>query len=425
MSYVYQRAMVREHGLNQYWKPVDISGMTISTILNTYIDAIAVLTNPFITGEVSFEITKNIPLFITPNLTLSNWLVQNGNTTLPTTAGAPSVTYVKGEYAQAHQANFYVRKVHPDTHPDVYNHDELLTDLLLSRSGTTDYEYIQKHMLVLVNGFFHRTESTTHGVYVKDGGRTSLIGKDNSLGVYSLANIGECRYIPITLDNLYKQHEDQDYSKRAYINVGEDLDNKVVLLSLAGVLHVLDDSYYHMGNGQVAIKTEQTNWARRFVELYRNINLQSVIEQMPTSNAALLSNPTVNLPFTIEELYNDNAIKQFLLLPQSFLIVIDTPYINTVFTAIQATAFPGVGVAYEKPTGLLRQRSGLYTSYTRVKQHHLWSVQFNPAYERQYYFETTDWEDLLIATDSEDILNLYNSGYGHLVEIGKEILQIE
>lgn len=425
MAYVYQKALVRELGLNKLWQEVDISAMTISAILAKYADAVVVLTNQFIQGEVSFELTKNIPLFLRPNLTLSAWLSVNGDTTLPTTPGIPSVQYKTIEYAAAHQAGFHVKKVHPDTHPDVYSTDDLLKDLLLSRGTGTDYNFIQRRTMVNVNGIFHRTEATLHGVYVKNGGETSKIGNDNSIGIVSFANVGTLEYIPITTENLYKQDPSQAYSKRAYINTGMDLDNKVVILVLAGVLHVLDGSYFHTGNGQIAIRTEKTNFLRRFVELRKEINLHSVAEVMPTTYTPLELENGTNTRVVVDEVFSDAAVEKFLTLPQSFLVVVDTPYINTVRKAVLATDLPGVSLAYEKPIGILKQRSGLSSSYTRVKQHHLWSLQYKPHYERDYYFETTEWVDLPITNNSEDILNLNKSGFGYLLEIGKEELTIE
>ncbi len=423
MSYVYQHAMVREIGVNKPWSQVDISTMTIATILKHYTDVYVVLTNPYVQGMVTFELTQHRNLILRPELTLNAWLVFNGNTTLPTTVGVPTITKHTAQYAAAHQVHFHVSRVHPDTHPDMQHPDSTLTDILLTRDNT-DYATLQRSAMVNVCGLFHRTESTLHGLYVKHGGETGIKSNDNSVGLLSLAAIGDISYIPITEDNLYKLNTDQPYAKRAYIDTQMDLDNKTVLLVLGGVLYLLDGTYSHIGNGQIAIRTERINWLRTFSQLRHRINLQSMIDVMPTTLAQQALSEGYDGIFSIAELLHDDAISAFLRLPQSFLVVVDTPYINTRTVAVESTCIPGVVVAYQKPIGILQQRNGITVPYTRVKQHHLWSLQYKPEYQREFYFETTDWDDLSTTNDTQEILSLHQSGYGRLIEINKEVLTI-
>src|SRR5690606_25091812 len=133
-------------------------------------------------------------------------------------------------------------RVHPTAHPDVYFPEADQRDIMLSKEGI-NYEFLQKHALVSVNGFFHKTTFSSHGVRIVDGAKSALLCNDTNVGILSTVNLGSVEYVSITEDMIYKLDESHRLSSKAFINLGVDTEDKTVLLCLGGYLHILDGSY--------------------------------------------------------------------------------------------------------------------------------------------------------------------------------------
>ncbi len=414
MAYSFQTALVVAKGSNQRWVELDVGSMTITALLNTYRGLLLTLTNPFVSGSVTFDLSANRSLVNNFSLTVDQWLVENGSTTLPTIPGSYSASYKKARYKDAVQAGYYIKRVHPTAHPDMVYPDSDLRDLLVTKTDA-DYDFLQRHSLVNVNGFYHRTEATLNGMYIRHGGKSGLIANDTHVGLLSTVNLGEVTYVGITESMIYKQAENHNLATRAFINVGQDLDNKTILLSLGGYLHVLDGLYRNIGNGQVVLHLDKIRFLQRYLESREFIDLSSIKDLFPQDDQ-------YGIPVGVFK--SEECIKRFLTLPQSFFVIIDTPSVITKRKDLDMTGLHGVAIAYSRPEDLLFLRSGSGASYFTKEENGQWVITYKPRFEHFYRFEGSDWEDSPSIDDAEELEKIGILGKGYLLEIGKETLTL-
>jgi len=414
MAYSFQTALVIGKGINKRWEEIDVGSIAISTLFTQYRTVLLTLTNPFITGSVTFDLTTNRNLIANIMLTVDQWLVENDDLTLPTIEGSYTVAYRKARYKYAMQAGYGVRRVHPTAHPDMYYPDSDLRDLLLEKQGT-DYGFLQSHSLISVNGFYHRTEATLNGLYIKHGGESGLIANDTAVGILSTVNLGAVTYHGITEAMIYKQDPLHNLTTKAFIDLGIDVDNKTVLFSLGGYLHVLDGLYRNIGNGQIVLHLDKIRWLHRYLEAREFIDLSSITELFPQSD-------TYGLPVGVFE--TEECIKRFLTLPQTFFVVIDTPNVITKRKDLEMTGLPGVAVYNNRPEDVMFLRTGSGVSYQTHEEWGRWVLDYKNRFEVYHRFETSDWEESPSINADQSIEGIGILGSGYLLELGKETLTL-
>lgn len=414
MAYSFQTALVVEKGLNKRWTEIDVGVRSIADLLASYREVYLVLTNPYLVGSVTFDMSANrnlIPMF---SWTVDEWLEYNADTTLPVVNGTYNVVYKKARYKDSQQADYSFRRVHPTAHPDVYFPDADLRDLLLTKQGI-NYEQLHKHSLVSVNGFFHPTEWTNNGLYVRHAGKSGLIANDNSIGILSTINLGSVKYVPITSEMIYKQEESHNLARKAFIDIGENVDSKTVLLCIGGYLHILDGLYRNIGDGQLVVYLDKIRFLQRYIESRERIDLSSV--------TALLNYPE-DSGIPVDAFRREDVITAFLTLPQSFLVILDTPNLITKRMDVEMAGLPGVAITESRPEDLMFFRSGSAGGYRTIEQWGKWVMNFGDVFEHYYRFESTNYLSFPVVDDALEIDKLGIMGKCYLLELGKETLEL-
>lgn len=238
--YQLESAKVKPFGRNGFWQDEDISAKTIGEIFQDYKKGILILSNNFLVGTLYLDIEDMKSLvFINTEITLSNWFIEIGNTALPTTTVAPDFSSKIVKYGDAWKANYDFQEVSPTANPDSQLPLSSRPDLLLKREGT-DYMAMGKQCLVSINGLLHLSGGSVHGLRVRDGGHSARIANKTQVGLLSFNQIGDFQLIPFNRSMVANPNEYIDLKQRIYLNVGTEITNKGIMLSIGGYLHAID-----------------------------------------------------------------------------------------------------------------------------------------------------------------------------------------
>jgi len=363
-----------------YWIDADLTSMLIGDIVANYKAVMLTLTNNFISGNLylDFELVKPIAKI---DKTLSQWFTYIGNQALPTTNVAPDYDFKYVKFGDAHRANYTIEPVSSIYNPEVDVSEEDKQDLLLSRNGT-DYQAFAKRCLVSINGLLHLCDSTEHGVQVKDGARSARIAGANQVGILSFDSIGEIRCLPITEQMIFKPNNITKMKDRVYLNLDTCLKNKTILLSLGGYLHTLDSSITVIGNGVVTIDWHKIPYVHRYFDGKKRMDL---------SPLELSETPNNENQIGVDEFFSDEVITRYLLLSQTFFVVVDIPELFVEKTILQRSNLPGLYYTdrlIDVPVQLTLGRVGCYW---KRREHGKTCIYVDDNMRINYAFETTDW----------------------------------
>ena len=111
-------------------------------------------------------------------------------------------------------------------------------------------------------------------------------------------------------------------------------------------------------------------------------------------------------------------IKNYLTLSQSFIVVVDIPYLTIETIALRSGGIPGMFTSYQEPKYPLRLDHGRMSEYWKVSETTRWSVTVHDSYFRDYIMEHSPKN--LQDTVTGQIVPEYGfrHGPGELVKIG-------
>lgn len=362
------------------WQDVDLSALTFIQIYSLYSKVFAVLTNSFLDAPVSLDLADIRDKVGTLDVTVSAWLVTNGNNTLPTSDTIPKINTTFVRYADAFHAGYTVQPVHDLYAPDTVLPPGAKTSLFLTRANT-DYELFLKSCLVSVNGFFHLTDGNVDGIRVMKGDVSRQKSLEAQIGLHSFREVGELELIPITKDMLYKQSEQGLYSQQTYIDIGKDIGDRTMLLVLGGYLHVLDNTYYRVGDHQYCIDFQNYPMAKRFYESEPFLDFSSIPYEKNERNAFELS---------IADLKSDAFIEAYATLPQSFFVVVDTNDLYMELDKLENQQLPGMYVSHVPPIYPIRVGFGKVAEYWYTYEDKRWAVNIQDSLIPNYTFQEVD-----------------------------------
>jgi hypothetical protein len=393
MAYTFVSAVGIRRTPSAGWQSINPMDTLLTTLLSDYARILVRLSNTLLADPIVFDLTANRQLFTNPDVTFGTWLVLRGNTVLPTLGKAYSISTAQTAWGDASRSNYTFRQVHPVSHPDMEVYDTERTDLLMTKP-TIDYNYMANNSLVCVNGLFHHTEGSEYGLYVRNGRTTKNISDDNLVGILSFSKIAPLQQIPITDSMIFKHSNDQRLYDSTFIDVGQSMLNKTALISIGGYLHVLDQNYREVGDTVLEINWSRIPLAERIFESKDLIDLSAL--------EAYFYNGYSNA-ITVGGLQSDGLIRAYLTLSQSFIVLVDTPILNARRTYLGRSSTPGVYETYTKPNGLMTSRYGSVLHYWSDNQRGRWVLRTQPKYDFVYTFQTTDWLETEVITDTPDV----------------------
>lgn len=368
-----------------YWLDEDVSTKTIGELFADYRKAWFILSNDFLLGQVLYldmELMKSIN-FINESMTLSEWFTDIGNASLSTwtTTIVPDFSPQIVKYGDAWKANYNMTAVHPTYAIDVEVPESEKTDLLLTRENT-DYMSMGQHCLISINGHLHRTEGSVDGLRVREGVKSSKKCNKTQVGILSFLNVASFQILPMNRTMLVQPNPALKMKEKIYLDLGMDLNNKSVLLSLGGYLHANDGICRIAGKSSICIDFYKVPYVKRYFEQRK---------MMDVSSLGLSSSPTGPSQVLVEELFSDETIKRYIEMSQSFLIIVDNPEFFSEFKQLESGELPGVyyGFTEEEPLFPMQLGLGLLGNYWKTYDDGKWVMSVDGGYYNYYNFETT------------------------------------
>jgi hypothetical protein len=394
------------------WKDVVVGDVALHVLFSTYSRILATLSHPFLTELVSLDLELIRPMIGGGETTFNEFLIANGNASLPTSNTLPVINprYVK--YADGFHAGYKITPVHPTAAPDA---QLTLADkpwLHLTRPDT-DYNLFYKSCLVLVNGFFHLTDAGPSGVYVQNGMKSSFLSGHNQLGICSFRELGELSFIPIKPEMVYRQNVRQKYKDLAMVDLGVDVSNKTVMLVLGGYLHILDrKTFYRTSKSTIAIDMGNLPLLDRYYESRKYLDFSSLPLEKTSRNDSQID---------IANFFSDENLLAYLTLSQSFFVILDNPdvFINKI--PIASTVIPNEFIAFEKPLYPLVVGIGKTANYWYTHEDGQYAISTTDSLRYNRLFDTVDARKQISVSDSCDPENPVSFGTAHFLQIGCEI----
>lgn len=323
-------------GGGRRWEAVSIGDMPLAQIYRTYARVLVTLSNNFIDHPVSLDLADVQSQYGALTTTFNQLLAQLGNNALPTSNTIPAINTRYAKYADPFRAGYKAQPIHPTWAPDAQVPPAEKTWLMLTRPAT-DYALFKSSCMVSVNGMWHPVDADSRGIYITEGDKSRQVSGRNNLGIYSFRELGALTYVPITPQMVYKQLPTQGLRNRAYINVGQSMANKTVLLVLGGYLHLLDSRVFRRTSDQcLLINMENLPLVERYHESKHLLDLSSLPLQRTTANPDQIG---------INDFFSDAVLTAYLSLPQSFIVLLDNPDVFAERVAIHSTKNPGSFIA--------------------------------------------------------------------------------
>jgi hypothetical protein len=394
------------------WQAVDIGAVGMGALYATYARIVATLTNPFLPDLVALDFEDIRAQAGGLTKTFNQFLIDNAGAALPTSATLPVLDPKWALYNDAFKAGYKVTAIHPTASDGSGYPAAELTHLRLAKAGV-DYTKFVKNCLVSVNGFYHPIDANARGVVVKWGNASAQSSGLNTIGIVSFRELGEVRQIPITPEMVYRQADTTDFKNRAYVNVGEDVSNKTLMLVLGGYLHVLDhQSFFRVNDRCVCVDFNNIPLFERIYESRRYINLASLDLAVSSRNPNLIA---------VSELLSDEVLTKYLTLPQSFFVVMDKTDIFVERQALRKTKMPDVFVSHVPPVWPVVVGHGKHTNFFASYEDQQWSINCRDTLRQNYLFKTTDARALLNISNARVPMKPVEHSQAFFLKVGTQL----
>lgn len=402
-------ATLRERGINTTWKNVSVANMPMFTLFDKYVSGFITVKNPYLYHEIHVDINslRNSSKFVVSNVTLSQWLTSVGDNTLEGTTTAPIISRSYVYAGDAWYTGFDIQRVLTGVSDNPNLPASTFRNLKVSKP-LVDLNLLQNRALVTVNGFLHLTTPLEDGVLVHDGAMSLDVCKRNRVGVVSFANVGDIEQIKILPTMIGKDNQDFDYADGVYVSLGRNLTNKSLILSLGGFLHTQDGTFSIINEEKGIVRINP-----RKIDLVKRLLITQLT--LDTSGLGMSQSPKFPGALASEEVYRDQTIVSWLLMAQSFAVVIDAPNIYTERLPLDEIDTNGVYECATTPLAPFMDALGRLQEYIVKRNDTVYQVQIEQGVYRQMLYETGDTNGSIV--NDKTAAGNYENTQGALFEI--------
>lgn len=412
MAYTLVAAQVRSRIDPSSYDIIDVAMMQINDLLSQYSDVYLTLFHQPTNHNV-FVSLDEIRDFIRPSTesrTLSEWLVENGNRTLPTRPSLPSTTPKRMYCNEIFRAGYDAKPADISRSPNSNVPESEKHDLLISKSDV-DFTQWWRYCLVTINGMFHRVIGSQDGLYVLDGNRSANIANQNFASLFSFREMGPIRTIPITPSMVYKTNDQQKYRNYAYIRLPESIENKTVFMVIGGYLHPMDEIYKVFNDHALRVDFNNMLFPERIYDSKNRINLESLQLEPSDKN---------DQQYGLEDIYDDSTILAYLTLPQSFIIIIDSPSVYVKRHYLERTDLPGRFLTYKPmPRYPMFSTLGRCFDYSWFPKDDRVVLSTEHNHRFKYNFTTVPWKPIQSLDSTHYSFRPWEFSDAYMLEIGR------
>ena len=357
--------------------------MTLKEIRTQFIDGYIELSNPLLDDNVYLTIDafrqSQLPMRL--DMTFEYWLSYIGNRTIDAPEQKPDYTSALVKFRNAYQCDYKIdlcnRKYAPDANIVITNKQ----DLYVRKEGV-DLNALHNRCLTTVNGYLHPCVPYYGGISVIGGGMLHKQLGSHQVGIMSFSDIGDITQIALTKERITKVRPELKYSDKALIDLGLDITNKSLIVSIGGYL-VTDPNIVKVVSaegGLIAINTKRFDMIRHINDQIGEIDLTPCGIVTPDHKGFI--------PLHKDALLDDIVALQYLTLPQSFVAVIDTPVMTTETIPVTSTGVMNRRISTREPNLPIIDTNGRIKEYWIDRQNICYSLNFKHGLYHHYLFET-------------------------------------
>lgn len=408
--YEYKKSQCLPRGYGNMWSTPDLSLQPLDAVYAAYSQIYLVLFHPLLNREVIVDMNLLRLEFSSYTGTILSWLVNIGNRNLPESSKLPDAAIKYVNYSNAVQAGYRLNLVNRGHINEPDYPVELLTDLQLTRPGhSTDLSLLHTHCLISINGLIHNTDTDGTNAYVVDAGKVLHKVGSSHTGIISFLDVGKLTKVKLSIDSIGRLEADTPLSKKAIFTVDTPLDNQSYIMIVGGyMVQPGEGLFWRIGENSFAICLERLFYMERYLETKNIIDLSSM--ELPVSDV----NPDVT---TMEALWSDDAIKKYLTLSQSFLVVVDTPLLSYNKIHVRNSPLPGKFTSYQDPTYPLIVGYGRTAEYWKTEEAAYWSLSVPDGFYRRFIASQQDKSFMKMVSSHLTTQDPTVNSRGHLLEI--------
>lgn len=363
---------------------IDAGDIPIVMLSQKYYDIYFVIKAPvYSTTRVLYF--KDLPQKIqTSMMSIRQYLTEVGQKTLPLSVTVP--THIRGEVYcwDAFQWNFDRLRIARGMHPRARIPEEDKKDLKLFKGNDKNYNHYHagRNSLVSINGLFHYFDYDATGWLIHHGGDTITRRPNNShINILDFSQVGELDTIRITREMIQPLKSGIALKEGFYIDTKRNLLGKTVGVVIGGYFHLLDHTYKRISERRIRINFNNIRWESLYFQMKRLIDTSS----FPITDFE--NDRTLGF-----ELYHDETLLRLMELPQSFVVVINNPYVVVNEERVGHIGIPGRYETGIKPVYPLRIGEGRYPAYKVSKNWDKWclSVDDNICPRQVRYQDESD-----------------------------------
>lgn len=310
----------------------DVSAMKVADVVRGYTKNSVVVSNTFLTKNVTLVLQDYYAELAQFNGTLDQWFATLGTRSLNTSDTLPNLVERHAKFNNLNAWWFKQKPTNIRSNPKTDFTFADADDLLITKQGV-DYKKLFDCSLFTVNGYLHRSILTDDGIYIQDACRDARKANEVNTGVLTLNNLSTLSIYPISSADIQPADEYSSLKEQLLLKLPFNAKGKSVALVVGGVLYWQNDLLTLISDTTANFLTGRVNWVERFFYDRDYIDLSSIPANI---------NPDSPYVITREVLEADAFFKAWLDLNQSFWVVFDNPLLFVEMVPLERHTWPGL-----------------------------------------------------------------------------------
>lgn len=379
---------------NRVWSSIDITGLSIVSLLENYDNVIVSILND--TANTIFSLIINtlrldktaqfvdvatflqLPTTIPDNILVPHITLSNRRTVYSHTLYAGGLSGQIGDHTM---------------HPENETIDNFSPDLIITSMERTPQNVYSNHLFT-VNGLIHPSVFTNEGVYIKGGNLHLRRSEGSTIGAINFTNVGTISQHPITRSNIRHYQNGDSEAKlplvdTLLINVPSlETEGKTIFLVVGGYLLPLDGMYSVIGDSDIKIQL------RDYPILERMLSASDILPD----DRFVARHGAINVP----DIVGDDGIRKLFDDEHTFIVALDASNVCVESEYLEKTGLPGRFLLHRSPKGILFNNDGKVSEFE-------WGVNgsrvelFGRTEERKPYRFMTIKEMVTVINTDRDI----------------------
>ena len=245
-------------------------------------------------------------------ITFDQYLIDTANLVLPYLDSLPALDTKYAHYADAFYAGYAINREHPEGYVNETIPRDEKTWAKLTKPNV-DYIRLYQTSLVSVNGFYHRTDADSTGLYVKDAFTSLGDSNRNAIGITNFSEVCDLTFKDFVTD-IELANDEGEMLNGCILDFKTDISDKVVMFVIGGYLFYNHPAFIRYSSTGFRVRFDLMDLPNRYYEMREYIDVSSLNVEFDAHNTSM----------TLQSrLTSDDYIKRLMSLSQSFAVIMN------------------------------------------------------------------------------------------------------